>query len=164
MIDLLAELRRTDQMNELGVFADGGYEFFFVPEKRMSLSRADISALAQAKSANYCGQWIVLRNYGYPLDKINKLYLAGGFANYINVENAMRIGFLPNLPIERIVKVGNASLAGATILLISGELRSKLESMVRQIRHIELETTSDFFEIFVEGCMFNPMKASLDEH
>ncbi len=164
LIDLLAELRRTDQMNELGVFEDGGNEFFFVPEKRMSVSRADISALAQAKSANYCGQWIVLRNYDYPLDKISKLYLAGGFANYINVENAMRIGFLPNLPIERVVKVGNASLAGATILLISGEMRSKLENMARHIRHIELETTSDFFEIFVEGCMFNPMKAALDEY
>ena len=164
LIDLLAELRRTDQMNELGVFEDGGNEFFFVPEKRMSLSRADISALAQAKSANYCGQWIVLRNYGFPLDKIKRLYLAGGFANYINVENAMRIGFIPNLPLEKVVKVGNASLAGATILLISGEMRSKLESIARGIRHIELETTTDFFEIFVEGCMFNPMKASLDEH
>ena len=130
----------------------------------MSVSRADISALAQAKSANYCGQWIVLRNYDYPLDKISKLYLAGGFANYINVENAMRIGFLPNLPIERVVKVGNASLAGATILLISGAMRSKLENMARHIRHIELETTSDFFEIFVEGCMFNPMKVALDEY
>ncbi len=164
LIDLLAELRRTDQMNELGVFEDGGNEFFFVPEKRMSLSRADISALAQAKAANYCGQWIVLRNYGFPLDKIKRLYLAGGFANYINVENAMRIGFIPNLPLEKVAKVGNASLAGATILLISGELRSSLENMVRGIRHIELETTTDFFEIFVEGCMFNPMKDSLDQH
>ena len=163
LIDLLAELRRTDQMNELGVFEDGGNEFFFVPEKRMSLSRADISALAQAKAANYCGQWIVLRNYGFPLDNIQRLYLAGGFANYISVENAMRIGFIPNLPLEKVVKVGNASLAGATILLISGEMRSWLEGLVQQIRHIELETTSDFFEIFVEGCMFNPMKDSIDE-
>ena len=76
----------------------------------MTLSRADISALAQAKSANFSGQYIALRRYGVPLGDIRKLYLAGGFANYVNVENAINIGFIANLPTERVVKVGNASL------------------------------------------------------
>lgn len=158
LVDLLAELRRTGKMSELGVYKNGDRDFFFAPEQSMSLSRADISALAQAKSANYSGQFIALRNYGIPLDKITKLYLAGGFANYVNVENAVNIGFIANVPAERIVKAGNASLEGATIMLLSGKLRSKMEGMARQIEHIELETTPDFFDIFVEGCMFNPMK------
>ena len=158
LIDLLAELRRTERMNPLGVFADGSNEFSFVPERNMTLSRADLSALAQAKSANYCGQRIVLRNYGARLNQIKKLHLAGGFANYINVENAVRIGFIPDIPPNRISKVGNASLQGATIMLLSGAMRQMMEKMVREIEHIELETTSDFFEMFVEGCMFNPMK------
>ena len=127
----------------------------------MSLSRADISALAQAKSANYSGQFIVLRNYGVPPEGISKLYLAGGFANYINVKNALNIGFVANLPEERIVKVGNASLEGATIMLLSGRLRSRIEQLVQTIQHIELETTPDFFDIFVEGCMFDPMKMDI---
>ena len=163
LIDLMAELRRTQKMNELGVFEDGSNEFFFVPERGMSLSRSDISALAQAKSANYCGQRIVLRRYGVPLDEIKKLYLAGGFANYIDVENAMKIGFIPEMPLEKIVKVGNAALEGATIMLVSGEMRRLAERMVRQIEHVELETTSDFFDIFVEGCMFKPMASPTQE-
>ena len=85
------------------------------------------------------------------------MYLAGGFANYIDAANAVSIGFVANMPIERIVKVGNASLEGATIMLLSGELRRRMERMARGVEHIELETTPDFFDIFVEGCMFNPM-------
>ena len=161
LVDLLAELRRNGKMSELGVFHDGAREFAFVPERGMSLSRADISALAQAKSANYSGQYIVLRNYGAPLDAISKLYLAGGFANYIDVGNAVDIGFVANLPPQRIVKVGNAALEGATIMLLSGTLRRRIERLAQTIQHIELETTPDFFDIFVEGCMFKPMEIVL---
>ena len=157
LVDLLAELRRTGMMSELGVFADGANEFYFVPDRGMSLSRSDASALAQAKSANYCGQWIVLRHYGVPVDGIARLYLAGGFANYVNVKNATDIGFVANLPLEKVVKVGNASLEGATIMLMSGPMRQVAEELVRKIEHVELETTPDFFDIFVEGCMFKPM-------
>ena len=161
LVDLLAELRRTGMMTELGVFENGEREFAFVPQTGMSLSRADISALAQAKSANYSGQYIVLRNYGVAPEGISRLYLAGGFANYINVANALSIGFVANLPEERIAKVGNASLEGATIMLLSGRLRARIEQLVQTIQHIELETTPDFFDIFVEGCMFNPMKMEI---
>ena len=158
LVDLLAELRRTGMMSELGVFHDGSQEFPFVPERGMTLSRADASALAQAKSANYCGQRIVLRRYGVTPDQIARLYLAGGFANYVNVENAVSIGFIASVPVERVVKVGNASLEGATIMLTSGTMREVAEKMARSIEHVELETTPDFFELFVEGCMFKPME------
>lgn len=159
LIDLLAELRRSQRMNKLGVLSDGSREFFFVPERGMSLSRADISALAQAKAANYSGQWILLRRFGVPVSQLHKLYLAGGFANYIKVENAVAIGFIPDLALERIEKVGNASLEGATLMLLSAKMRRTIEEMMAKIEHVELETTSDFFEIFVEGCMFEPMEA-----
>ncbi len=157
LVDLLAELRRCNMMNELGAFRNGDSEFRFAPDAGLSLSRADISALAQAKSANYSGQYIALRKYGVTIERISKMYLAGGFANYIDAANAVSIGFVANMPIERIVKVGNASLEGATIMLLSGELRRRMERMARGVEHIELETTPDFFDIFVEGCMFNPM-------
>ena len=162
LVDLLAELRRSGRMNELGALEEGSNEFFFAPERGMSLSRSDISALAQAKSANYAGQYIALRSYGVPFERISKLYLAGGFANYVDVANAVDIGFIANMPPERIVKVGNASLEGATIMLVSGKMRRQAEKMAGEIEHIELETTPDFFDIFVEGCMFKPMKTELE--
>ena len=157
LVDLLSELRRTGQMNELGVFPNQDEEFFFVPDKGMSLSRSDISALAQAKSANYSGQWIVLRHFGISPQKISKMFLAGGFANYVNTSNAASIGFIANVPPDKIEKVGNAALEGATLMLVSIKMRDVIEKLVTRIEHVELETTPDFFEIFVEGCMFKPM-------
>ena len=157
LVDLLYELRANNLMNDLGVLANGSTGFEFAPEQGMGLSRADISALSQAKSANYCGQFITLRRYGLPVSEISRLYLAGGFANYLNVDNAVGIGFIADFPSERVARVGNAALEGATLMLQSREMRRRAESLVLNIDHIELETTPDFFDIFVEGCMFKPM-------
>ena len=161
LVDLLAELRGSGLMNELGVLSESAREFCFAPAEGMSLSRADISALAQAKAANYCGQFITLRSYGLPVAEISKLYLSGGFANYLSVGNAIDIGFIANFPLGQIVKVGNAALEGATIMLLSLSHRERIESLVSKVEHVELETTPDFFELFVEGCMFKPMPKAI---
>ena len=154
LIDLLAELRRHDIMNELGNFNDGSDEYTFHPENRLTISRADISALAQAKAANYCGQNIVLETVGTTPTDYTRLYLAGGFANYINIQNAINIGFIPDIPLQRIHKIGNASLQGATIMLTNATKRAAIEHLTQQITHIELETNPNFFDHFVEGCQF----------
>ena len=154
LIDLLAELRRHDIMNELGNFNDGSNEYTFHPENRLTISRADISALAQAKAANYCGQNIVLETVGTTPTDYTRLYLAGGFANYINIQNAINIGFIPNIDPQRITKIGNASLRGATIMLTNATKRATIEHLTQQITHIELETNPNFFDHFVEGCQF----------
>ena len=163
LVDLLAELRAHAMMDELGVLSGRAREFSFAPEQGMSLSRADISALAQAKAANYCGQFITLRSYGVPVTDISKLYLAGGFANYLNVSNAIDIGFIASFPLQHVHKVGNAALEGATIMLLSQEHRRRIECLIQSAEHIELETTPDFFELFVEGCMFKPMPRQFAE-
>ena len=162
LVDLLHELRSQGLMNDLGVLENGEREFLFAPASGMGLSRADISALAQAKSANYCGQFITLREYGEPIERISRLYLAGGFANYLNASSAIGIGFIANFPSDRVKRAGNAALEGATIMLLSQEARATAETLVERIEHIELETTPDFFEIFVEGCMFKPMPRDLN--
>ena len=154
LIDLLAELRRHDIMNELGNFNDGSDEYTFHTENRLTISRADISALAQAKAANYCGQNIVLETVGTSPTDYTRLYLAGGFANYINIQNAIDIGFIPNIPTDRIHKIGNASLRGATIMLTNATKRATIEDLAKDIHHIELETNPNFFDHFVEGCQF----------
>jgi uncharacterized 2Fe-2S/4Fe-4S cluster protein (DUF4445 family) len=157
LIDLLAELRRSGQMAPKGIFANRARELSIVPEQGITFSRADASNLAQAKAANYCGQLIVMRHLGLKPSDIRRLYLAGGFANYINVRNAIEIGFLAPVPEERIAKVGNASLAGARQMLLSRSLRRQIEDVVKTVEHVELETVPDFFDLFVDGCQFKPM-------
>jgi len=162
LIDLLAELRRHGLMTAKGVFTADRRRFAMtiLPEHGITFSREDASHLAQAKAANYCGQLIVMRAFGAEPGDIKRLYLAGAFANYIDVANAIAIGFLPPIPEERIVKIGNAAVEGARQVLLSRRLRRALEERVKNVEHIELETTPDFFEVFVEGCRLEPMPAS----
>ena len=162
LIDLLAELRRHGRMSPKGVFADKSREMTIVPKRGITFSREDASNLAQAKAANYCGQFIVMRKLGLRPADIGKLYLAGGFANYVDVANAIEIGFLASVREERVVKVGNAALQGAKELLLSKSKRESLDKLVKRIEHVELETTPDFFEVFVEGCQFKPMPPDLN--
>jgi len=94
------------------------------------------------------------------LARIERLYLAGGFARHIDVDAARRIGLIPDLPAERIVKVGNAALLGASMALLSRSQRVALEALVRRVEHVRLETHPRFFDFFVEGCQFEPFGAA----
>ncbi len=161
LIDLLAELRRGGRMSPKGPFADRSYELTVVPEAGITFSRADASALAQAKAANTVGQWALLRRLGVDPGEVDRLYLAGGFATYVDVRNAVEIGFLAPVPPERVVKAGNAALRGARELLLSSSARERLEALVRRIEHVELEQVPDFFELFVDGCQLVPIPTRL---
>ena len=132
-----------------------------VPEHGITFSKEDAGNLGQAKAANYCGQYIVMRALGVDPAGVERLYLAGGFANYVNVRNAQSIGLLAPVPEERVVKAGNAAARGARAILLSATRRRALEREVQAIEHIELETTPDFFDLFVDGCQFKPMPAHL---
>ncbi|MDP6040639.1 MAG: ASKHA domain-containing protein, partial [Candidatus Latescibacteria bacterium] len=158
LIDLLAELRRHDLMAENGAFRDSKqFEMAVVPDRGITFSREDASNLAQAKAANYCGQLLVMQEFGVTPDQIDRLYLAGGFANYVNVKNAIDIGFLAPVPEDRIEKVGNAAIHGAREVLLSKSRRVEAENLVKDIEHIELETKPNFFDAFVDGCQFKRM-------
>ena len=160
LVDLLAELRRSGRMTPKGVFADRAREVSVVPEAGITLSRADGSALAQAKAANSVGQQVLLRELGVGAGEVDRLYLAGGFARYVDVPNAVEIGFLAPVPADRVVKLGNASLRGARELLLSVPARRELELLIRGVEHMELETAPDFFDLFVDGCQFKPLPGS----
>jgi uncharacterized 2Fe-2S/4Fe-4S cluster protein (DUF4445 family) len=157
LIDILAELRRHDRMTPMGVFAGGASEVLLEPQRGITLSREDASNLAQAKAANACGQAILLRHLGrHPLE-IDTIFLAGGFASHVDVDNAIEIGFLAAVQPARVRKLGNASIVGARRMLLSQRRRRKVEQLVKSIEHIELETTPDFFDLFVDGCQFKPL-------
>ena len=162
LIDVLADLRRHGRMTEKGVFVEDRklFELMLVPEYGITFSREDASNLGQAKAANYCGQIILMRALGIDPGDVARFYLAGGFANYVDVENAVAVGLLAPVPAERVVKVGNAAIQGAREILLSLTKRRELEQRVKAIEHIELETTPDFFELFVDGCQFKPMPAA----
>ena len=156
-MDNLAELRRAAWMAPEGRFREGAVEYTIAASQGITFSRADASQLAQAKASNASGQRILLRRLGLDAGEVDRVFLAGGFANAIDVENAIAIGFLAQVRPERVERVGNSALRGATMLLLSRRRRESLGQLVGRIEHVELETEPDFFELFVEGCMFRPI-------
>ncbi|MEC9107007.1 MAG: ASKHA domain-containing protein [Chloroflexota bacterium] len=154
LIDFLSVLIENKLMNPLGKFTSEEDKMFLDNEQAINLSRKDVSSLAQAKAANVCGQALVIKDFGKNILDIENVYLAGGFANYIDIQNAINIGFILDFPLEKIKKIGNSALEGATKLLLSNKLRKNLVKYVKNIDHLELETKSDFFDYFVEGCQF----------
>ena len=167
LIDLLGELLKYDRINHLGRFqqserfhADGNKITLFSNEvHEVFINEKDINELAQAKGANAAGLHVVFNKYGVKFDDVDFFYLAGGFGRYLNIESAKRIGLIPNIDDSKILQIGNASIEGASIALLSKSKRVELENLIKKVNHCRLETDPAFFDYFVEGCQFNPIKS-----
>jgi uncharacterized 2Fe-2S/4Fe-4S cluster protein (DUF4445 family) len=161
LIDILSELRRTGRMNSLGRFEETEKEFVLSSQgdQRIFVHERDINELAQAKGANVAGLRVVFNQYGIRFEDIDVFYLAGGFGRNLDVESSKRIGLIPNLDNSRIVQVGNAAVEGACIALSSRTKRTELEQLATRVTHCRLEADPEFFNYFVEGCQFNPVRS-----
>lgn len=164
LVDLLSELLRTGRMNRLGRFESGKESLVVAADndRPVTFGEGDVSLLAQAKGANAAGLRIVLGTYGIRASNLDVFYLAGGFGRHLSVESSKRIGLIPNIDSARIVQVGNASVEGACIALLSRTKRMELEQFVQRVTHCRLETHPHFFDIFVEGCQFTPLSDALE--
>ena len=160
LVDLMSELVRTERMNSLGRFEHGAHDFVVAQSdgRPITFSESDVNALAQAKGANVAGLQIAFAEYGIRYSDLDLFYLAGGFGRHLNLESSKRIGLIPNIPAEKIVQVGNASVEGACIALLSCAKRTELEALVRRVQHCRLETHPGFFDFFVNGCQFAPVE------
>jgi len=163
LIDLLSELLRTGRMNTLGRFEHGEEKITLdvKSDQPIYLTESDVNELAQAKGANVAGLHVVFDEYGIRFGDVEVFYLAGGFGRHLNPQSSKRIGLIPNIDESKILQLGNASIEGACIALLSRTKRAELETLVKRVTHCRLETHPDFFNYFVEGCQFNPVD-SLD--
>jgi len=118
------------------------------------LSQRDVRELQLAKGSIRAATNTLLKTVGVELEEIERLYLAGGFGNYLDIANARRIGLLPPLPLERIEGVGNAAGAGAKLALLSVEERRRAAELARQVEHLELCGNPDYQMEFMETMLF----------
>ncbi len=160
LVDLLSELVRTERMNSLGRFEGGTHDLVVATggDQPITFSEGDVNALAQAKGANVAGLQIVFAEYGIRYADLDVFYLAGGFGRHLNLESSKRIGLIPNIDAAKIIQIGNASVEGACIALLSRTKRAELEQLVRRVTHCRLETHPGFFDFFVNGCQFAPVE------
>jgi uncharacterized 2Fe-2S/4Fe-4S cluster protein (DUF4445 family) len=120
----------------------------------ITISQQDIRQLQLAKGAIYSGILMLKRVMGVADEEIKELMLAGGFGNYLNIESAIRIHLLPELPIDRVRYVGNAAALGAQMALLSEPERARALAVSRRIEHVSLAARPDFQDIFIEAICF----------
>ena len=161
LVDIIAELRRVEWMTPEGRFADGGDEYTIAPSKGITFSRADASQLAQAKASNASGQRILLRKLGLDAER-GRPGLPRRRLRQRHRHRERHRHRLPGPGATRSTceRVGNSALRGAAMLLLSRRRREALSDIIGRIEHVELETEPDFFELFVDGCMFHPIPST----
>ncbi len=165
MIDALAEMFLTGIVNQKGKFiperskrireGEYGLEYVFYTDSRtgksITLTEVDIENLMRAKAAIYAGITTLLSEVGLTIDTIERVYIAGGFGNYINVKKAIIIGMLPDIPEVRYTYLGNTSITGAYLGLLSRDLLKEAEQIASKMTYIELSVSAGFMDDYMSA-------------
>ena len=90
-------------------------------------------------------------NVGFPLEDVEQVLIGGAFGKYINVEKAIEIGLLPDMPWERFHFLGNTSVRGAYLALLNRKARSRIEDIAGRMTYIELSADNSFYDAFTSA-------------
>jgi uncharacterized 2Fe-2S/4Fe-4S cluster protein (DUF4445 family) len=119
--------------------------------KDIAVTRVDIDNLLRAKAAIYAGFNILADGVGVSLDTASQVLIGGSFGKYINVEKAIDIGLLPDMPWERFEFLGNTSVKGAYLALLDREARAAIAEIGSAMTYIELSADNSFYEAFTSA-------------
>ena len=130
--------------------------FYLVPDRSVYITQDDVRNLQLAKAA-VCGGVLTMADAaGIDIAAIDTLQIAGGFGAYLNLESAAAIGLFPAELLPRAESVGNTSGEGATALLLSQVARDREEEIACKCDYLELSTSSEFNEFYIEMMEFDP--------
>lgn len=136
---------------------DGRREFVIVEDAEgrasISITQGDIREIQLAKSAISMGIDTLLANRGYGGQDLDRVIIAGAFGSYIDVDSAIQIGMLPELPRRRFKQVGNAAGTGARMMTLSSRKRNEAETLASSIEYVELATDPSFAASFVKSTL-----------
>jgi uncharacterized 2Fe-2S/4Fe-4S cluster protein (DUF4445 family) len=172
LIDTLAELLEAGVIGQNGKFythlkskriragADGWeYVLAWAPETQTGedivLTEVDISNLIRAKAAMYAGCHTLSRAVNIDCADFEQVILAGNFGSSLNIDKAITIGLLPDIPRDRFVFIGNGSLSGARLISFSQDILKDTAGVARMMTNIELSENQEFNNNYI-AAMFLP--------
>lgn len=124
-------------------------------DRDIVLTEPDIDNLIRAKGAMYSGYMTLLGELGLNFHDIDRIFLAGGFGSYIDLEKATTIGLLPETDPDRITFIGNGSLMGARIGSLSNRVRKDVVRTVKMTTNFELSETASYMDNYM-AALFLP--------
>ncbi len=168
MIDALAEMYMTGVIDQKGKIrqeiktkrirrGDSGLEYVLAwrvenaINKEIVLTEVDLDNLIRAKAAIYAGFGTLLGQMHMGFADVDRIYIAGGFGRYIDVERAVEIGLLPDLPVDKFQFLGNTSIIGAYYALLCDRLRHEAEDIARKMTYLELSVSRNFMDEYMSA-------------
>ena len=143
---------------------NGRLEFVLVPKRarrrgpEISVTQKDVREVQLGKAAIESALQILIQQEGISETEIEKIIIAGAFGSYLNISNAMAMGMLPSLPLNRYRQVGNAAGIGAQLFLLSATQREAAEDLPARIKYLELGGTPEFSKAFTNACLLGPFR------
>lgn len=165
-VDIMAELFANRIISRGGVLETGGRrvrqngaekEFVLLGDPDaagngdIAVSQSDLENLLRAKAAVFAALVVVLGKAGVAWGEIEKIYIAGGFGNWLQVENAISIGLLPDIEREKFAFIGNASLAGAQLWLLSRDARRAAAETASRMTCLDLSRETGYMEEYMKA-------------
>jgi uncharacterized 2Fe-2S/4Fe-4S cluster protein (DUF4445 family) len=115
------------------------------------ITKVDIDNLRRAKGAIYAGYTVLAESVGVDLAAVDRMLIGGAFGQYINVEKAVQIGLLPDLPWEKFHFLGNTALQGALLALLNRDYRAQVTEVAAKMTYLELSADNAFYEQFTSA-------------
>lgn len=146
---LVKHLHETEQYNMAFYFTEGSEA-----KQSVYISQKDIRQIQLAKSSIHSGCIAILEEAGVSLEQVDALILAGAFGNYIDIDNALSIGLLPNINREKIISIGNGAGQGVQSLLLDKSYRFRAKKISENCTHISLAENKKFTEEYMKNMNF----------
>ena len=115
------------------------------------LTESDVTSLMSAKAAIYAGYMVICRSVGVELGDVEQILIGGAFGQYLNVEKAIRIGLLPDLPVDRFHFLGNTSAQGAYAALLCVSVRHDVQDVAAKMTYLELSADNSFMDEYTSA-------------
>lgn len=154
VIETVYELVKEKIVDTTGLIEEKYFDNGYPLSENISFTNKDIREVQLAKSAIRAGVEILIKSYGIEYPQVAHLYLAGGFGQKINYKKAIGIGMLPEELKNRIISVGNSSLAGATMLADTPKLQNRFTHITDISEEINLANHKDFNDLYVKYMFF----------
>jgi uncharacterized 2Fe-2S/4Fe-4S cluster protein (DUF4445 family) len=119
--------------------------------KDIVITHVDIDNLLRAKAAIYAGYVVLAEGVGVPLETVEQVLIGGSFGQYINVEKAIQIGLLPDMPWENFHFLGNTAVMGAYHALLNWQSKKHITEIAQKMTYIELSADNAFYDAFMSA-------------
>ncbi|MBQ3737012.1 MAG: ATP-binding protein, partial [Candidatus Methanomethylophilaceae archaeon] len=153
IIDLLAQLYLDGLIDKRGNFTDRAElkDGRFILYGDIGISVPEIRDVMMTKAAIFSASRALVRNLGIGFSDLEHIYIAGGFGNFIDMDSAIQIGMFPDVPRDRFVYLGNASLAGAKAALLSSTFRDRIDEAFGKMTYLDLSSDPVFFDEYMSA-------------